>query len=107
VLVAKHGLGFKSPSHHEIRVKYLKQQAEKTSLVLEEHKLYWKKNGCTIMTNGWTERRRMIMLNFLVNSSKGSVFWKSIDASDTCKTTEKSFKMMDDVVEEVREEDVI
>jgi len=38
-LVAKHGPGFKPPSYHEIRVKYLKQQVEKTSSVLEEHKL--------------------------------------------------------------------
>jgi len=34
-LVAKHGLGFKPPSYHEIKVKSLKQQVEKTSLVLE------------------------------------------------------------------------
>jgi len=51
-LVAKHSPGFKPPSYHDIRVKYLKQQVEKTSLVLEEHKLYWKKNRCTIMTDG-------------------------------------------------------
>lgn len=29
-LVAKHGVVFKPPSYHEIRVKYLKQQVEKT-----------------------------------------------------------------------------
>jgi len=106
-LVAKHGPGFKPPSYHEIRVKYLKQQVEKTSSVLEEHKLYWKKNGCTIMTDGWTDRRRRTILNFLVNSPKGTVFLKSIDASDICKTTDKIFRMMDDVVEEVGEENVI
>jgi len=48
-LVAKHRVGFKPPSYHEIRVKYLKQQVKKLNLILEEHKLFWKKNGCTIM----------------------------------------------------------
>jgi len=51
-LVAKHGVVFKPPSYHEIRVKYLKQQVEKTNLILEVHNLFWKKNGCTIMTYG-------------------------------------------------------
>jgi len=106
-LVAKHGPRFKPPSYHEIRVKYLKQQVEKTSSVLQEHKLYWKKNGCTIMIYKWTNRRRRTILNFLVNSPKETVFLKSIDASNICKTIEKFFKMMDDVVEEVREENVI
>jgi len=42
------------------------------------------------------------MLIFLVNSPKGTIFLKSIDASNISKTTDKIFKMMDDVVEEVR-----
>jgi len=39
----------------------------------------------------------------LVNSPK----WRSIDASNICKTAEKKFRMMDVVVEEVREENLI
>ena len=60
------------------------------------------------MTDGWTDRRRRTILNFLVNSPKGTVFFlKSIDASDICETADKIFRMMDDVVEEVGEENVI
>jgi len=70
---------------------------------LEEHKLFWKKNGCTIMTNGLIDRRRT-MLNFLVNSLKETIFLKSIDAFDISKTTDKIFKMMDDFVEKVGED---
>jgi len=106
-LVAKQGVGFKPPSYHEIRVKYLKQEVEKTNLILEEHKLFWKKTGCTIMIDGWTDRKRRTILNFLVNSPRGTVFLKSIDASNICKTTEQIFKMMDDLVDEVGEENVI
>ena len=35
------------------------------------------------------------------------VFLKSIDAYDVCKTAEKIFKMIDDIVEEVGENNVI
>jgi len=63
-LVAKHGAKFKPSSYHEIRVKYLKQQFEKTNLIMEEHKLFWKKIGCTIMTYGWMNSRRKTILIF-------------------------------------------
>lgn len=105
--VARHGLGFKPPSYHEVRVKYLKLAVEKTNHSLEEHKDFWKKSGCTIMTDGWIDRRRRTILNFLVNSPLGTIFLKYIDASSICKTADKVSKMKDDIVEEVGEENVI
>jgi len=59
------------------------------------------------MTDGWTDRKRRTILNFLVNSPRGTVFLKSIDAFDICKTAEKIFKMIDDIVKVVGEENVI
>ena len=44
---------------------------------------------------------------FLVNSPTGTWFMKSIDASDTIKNGELMFKYLDDVVEEIREENVV
>jgi len=37
-LVSIHGLGFKPPSYHEIRVKYLKEEVQNTSLALQAHR---------------------------------------------------------------------
>jgi len=91
-LVGRHGPRLKPPSYHELRVKYLKQRNEKTNLILEEHKLFWKKTGCTIMTDGWTDRKRRTILGFLVNRPRGNVFLKSIDVSDICKTIEKNLQ---------------
>ncbi|KAK4284916.1 hypothetical protein QN277_001685 [Acacia crassicarpa] len=59
------------------------------------------------MTDGWTDKRRRTTINFLVNSPKGTIFLKSVDASDISKTTDKIFKMIDDVVKEVGEKHVI
>jgi len=39
-LVVRHGVRLKLPSYHEIRVKYLNQQVEKTNLILEEYILF-------------------------------------------------------------------
>ncbi|XLS54701.1 hypothetical protein HN51_004456, partial [Arachis hypogaea] len=105
--VACHELGFKPPSYDELSGKLLKKKVESTKLTLEEHKVEWKKSGRTIMTDGWTDKRRITILNFVVNSPKGTVFLKSINASDICKTTEKIFKIIDEIVEEVGEENVV
>lgn len=105
--IARHGVGYKPPSYHDVRVKYLKQKVEMTKKIVEEHRAVWKKVGCSIMTDGWTDTRRRTIINFLVNSPKGTVFLKSIDASNITKTADKIFKMIDEVVEEVGEENVV
>jgi len=43
--------------------------------LLEEYKLEWKKTGCSIMSDGWTDKKRHCICNFLVNSPKGTVFF--------------------------------
>jgi len=74
-LVAKHESGFKPPSYHDIRQKYLKQEVDQTMTLLEEYKLEWKKTGCSIMSDGWTDKKRCCICNFLVNSPKGTIFF--------------------------------
>ncbi|CAN1787710.1 hypothetical protein LINPERHAP1_LOCUS17765 [Linum perenne] len=63
--------------------------------------------GCSIMSDGWTDRKRRSICNFLVNSPKGTVFIESLDTSHYSKYTQKVFEMLDDVVEKVGEENVI
>ncbi|GAU10024.1 hypothetical protein TSUD_371930 [Trifolium subterraneum] len=106
-MISRHGNGFKPPSYHDLRVKLLNQEVKLTNDALEEHRKEWRKTGCTIMSDGWTGRRRITILNFLVNSPKGIVFLKSVDASNICKTADKIFEMIDAVVEEVGEDNVI
>lgn len=43
----------------------------------------------------------------MVNSLKGTMFLKSIDASIISKTTNKIFEMMDDIVEDVGKENIV
>lgn len=105
--IAKFGIGFKPPSYHEVRVKLLKKEVTSVVKLLEEHKDEWRRTGCTIMSDGWTDKQRRTICNFLVNSPKGSVFLTSLDTSDISKTADKVFEMLDRVVEEVGEENVV
>ncbi|XP_073268810.1 uncharacterized protein [Populus alba] len=106
-LVAKHGPGFKPPSYHDIREKYLKQEIDHTINLLEEYKVEWKKTGCSIMSDGWTDKKRRSICNFLVNSPKGTIFLSSVDTSNISKTADKVFEMLDAIVERIGEENVV
>ncbi|MCH81698.1 HAT family dimerization domain containing protein [Trifolium medium] len=59
------------------------------------------------MSDGWTDKKRRSICNFLVNSPNGTIFLYSFDTSDISKTTDKVFKMLDDVVNLVGEENVV
>ena len=106
-MISRHGNGFKPPSYHDLRIKLLNQEIKLTHEALEEHRKEWRNIGCTIMTDGWTDRKRRTILNFLVNSPKGTVFFKYVGASNICKTIHKIFEMIDVVVEEVGEDNVV
>lgn len=47
------------------------------------------------------------MINFLVNSPKGSFILESVDASDYLKIGEKMFELLDSLVECIGEKNVV
>jgi len=49
------------------------------------------------MINGWINKKRRTIINLLVNSPKGTMFMKSIDAPTISKIAEKVFEMLDNV----------
>ncbi|CAH9057624.1 unnamed protein product [Cuscuta epithymum] len=61
------------------------------------------------MCNGWTDNiSHTHIMNFLVHSSRGTIFLKSIDASNVAsRNTDYYFELLDKVVEEVGEEFVV
>ncbi|XP_027915063.1 uncharacterized protein LOC114174418 [Vigna unguiculata] len=75
-MIGRYGVGYKPPSYHG--EKLLKQVVQKIDIILEEFKKEWKRTSCTIMSDGWTNKKRY-----------------------------KVFKMLDDVVEFVGEENVV
>lgn len=105
--IARYGPGFVPPSCDELKGKYLKQRVTETKESIEEHRVRWKKTGCSILIDGWTNNKGMTICNFFVNSLQGIVFLKSVNASDICKNVDSIFKMIDEVVEEVGEENVV
>eukprot|EP00253_Pinus_taeda_P018293 PITA_18293 len=52
------------------------------------------------MSDGWTDQRNRTIINFLVFIPQGTMFLKSVDASDKVKDGHLLFQLLDQVVEE-------
>eukprot|EP00258_Populus_trichocarpa_P021175 XP_024437194.1 uncharacterized protein LOC112323393 [Populus trichocarpa] len=80
------GPGYKGPNLHAIRGYYLAKAVDEVKIYVESYREIWKKTGCTLMADGWTDQKRRTLINFLVYCPKGTVFLKTVDVSDVSKT---------------------
>jgi len=64
-------------------------------------------DGWTIMSHGWTYKKRHSICNFSEITLKGIVFLYSLNTSDISKIVDKVFKMLDDAIEFIGEENVV
>ena len=105
--IAEYGKGLIPPSYHEVRVSFLKNEVASIQELVGKYKDEWKKNGCTLMSDGWSDNRNRSITNFLVNSPRGTVFLNSVDTSDIFKNANNLFELLDSMIEEIGEENVV
>ena len=74
--------------------------------LVESYKEVWKETGCTLMADGWTDRSKRTLINFLIYCLKGIVFLRFVDASYASKTIEMLFKLFKEMVLYVGAENV-
>ena len=84
--IAIHGPDIKPPSYHEVRVPLLKLEKEHTKKLLILNETQKKAIGCSLMADGWRDRKGRALINFLVNTPRGSMFLESVDASSYSHT---------------------
>ena len=65
--IGQYGVGMKGPTLHEIRITYLKKKLALTKDLMKDYMVEWKKNGCSIMSDGRTDRKKRTLVNFLIN----------------------------------------
>ncbi|XP_062103247.1 uncharacterized protein LOC133814276 [Humulus lupulus] len=105
--VGNYGRGLKAPTMHEIRTWIVKEEEKTTSEIVNEIKATWKQTWVSLLSDGWSDMRNRSLINFLVNNPYGTVFLKTIGASDCVKDAQKLFELLDGVVEEIGEDIVI
>ena len=68
------GPGAKKPYQHELREKLLHEEVEDTKKMIKDHAQEWKKTGCSLMTDAWTDQKRRSIMNICINSATGTYF---------------------------------
>ncbi|KAG8493304.1 hypothetical protein CXB51_010855 [Gossypium anomalum] len=103
------GQGVKLPTPYEISDVYLKSEYQRVRDWVNGLKTHWKELGATLMCDGWTNSlNQMHIINFLVYCSKGTIFWKSVDAlSFRSRDAEFYYSLLDSVVEEIGENYIV
>lgn len=93
---------------YELRVPLLKQEVKEVEEQVNEHKKECADKGCSILSDDWRDSVvQKDIINFMVNSPKGSIFVKSMDVSDVSKDANLLFGILDKMVDEVGETNVV
>ncbi|KAK3026709.1 hypothetical protein RJ639_041322 [Escallonia herrerae] len=64
------GPGFKAPSFHDLRGNLLRTLVDEITTYLDEFRPIWELYGCSIMSDGWSNRRQEPVINFLIYCPK-------------------------------------
>ena len=102
-LLPVRGSNFKVPTSESIRIDLLPKTVDDVNLSLIDFRSSLAERGCTVMSDGWTVQRNRTLINFLVSCPKGTMFLKSVDASNKVKSFQLICEMVEEVVQEVGE----
>ena len=105
--VGQYGRGYRPPSQYQLREPLLKEEVERTKGLLKKQEEEWAQNGCSVMTDGWTDRKRRSIMNFCVNSREGTTFISSVECSPQSHTGEFIFDYVDKGIEDVGPQNVV
>ena len=90
------------PSAYELAEVWLPREYQLMKEYIASFAGIWKERGVSILCDAWTGPTKMSIINFLVYSNRGTIFHKSVNASDVeRKDGNYYFQLMSKVVEEV------
>ena len=99
--VGRYGLGYTSPTPFQIAGNILKKEVMDINELKKTHEASWSRHGCTLMSDGWTDRRGRSIINFLVNSEAGTFYLHSIDCTSDMKTGEFIANGLSHVIDQI------
>ncbi|XP_076910441.1 uncharacterized protein LOC143568088 [Bidens hawaiensis] len=104
--IGQFGRGLPPPTRYEMG--YVpKKEVDRTTNLLKPYKEEWKTNGCTIMMDTWSDRKKRSIMNLCVNSKLGTIFLSSKESSDEAHTSEYIYEYVEACIKEVGPENVV
>ncbi|PKA62545.1 hypothetical protein AXF42_Ash012131 [Apostasia shenzhenica] len=105
--IASCGSGLRVPSHNELNGWILQEKLKEVRQRVEDVRSCWGKTGCSIVVDGWTDPRGRSLIRFLVDSPLGTVFIRSVDASDIISDVDSLVLLFSKAIEEVGVQNVV
>ncbi|KAG9450156.1 hypothetical protein H6P81_010121 [Aristolochia fimbriata] len=102
-----HGQGYKIPRYKELKGWLLQEEVQEVQEHVKRVEQSWEKTGCSILIDTWTSEKGKTLVSVIVYSLKGTIFLKSIDASDSVGDVDKLFLLYDRVIQEVGVNNVV
>lgn len=72
--------GWTGVTYSDMRTKQLIDEKARIDRSLEPIRLGWAKYGCSILSDGWSDRKRRSIINILVSCPLGTYFLRAVDA---------------------------
>ncbi|XP_013588957.1 PREDICTED: uncharacterized protein LOC106297221 [Brassica oleracea var. oleracea] len=101
------GPGWVPPSQYQLREPLLNEEQQRTKEKLKSLEEEWDREGCSVMTDAWTDMKRRSIMNLCVNSRGGTCFLSSKDTSKDSHTGEYIFKYIDQWIEDIGAEKIV
>lgn len=106
-LVGQCGQGMASTKNQLISDHSLQEEIATIKSYLVEYKASWAITGCSILADSWRDMRGRTVINFLASSPHNVYFVTSVDATEVVEDASNLFRLLDEVVEEIGEENVV
>lgn len=96
--------GWYGVTYHDMRTKKLDEERERIDKSLEPVRAGWAKYGCSILSDGWSDRKKRGIINILVSCPLGTYFLRGVDAGVKGTRTTGSFiyRHIRQAIQEVR-----
>jgi len=101
------GRNLRGPTPYEMSGKFLQKRKRKVQESLKSHQESWELNGCTVMTDAWTDKRGRGVMNLVVHSAYGVCFLDSVDCSAVKKDGRYIFELVAKCIEEIGVQNVV
>nr|XP_023883711.1 uncharacterized protein LOC111996000 [Quercus suber] len=99
--------GYLPPGYNALRTTLLQKERAHVERILKPIKNSWLENGVSIVSDGWSNPQRRLLINIMAVSDGGPVFIKVIDGSGEFKDKHYIAGVLKDAIKEIGHEKVV
>ncbi|XP_020241521.1 uncharacterized protein LOC109819937 isoform X2 [Asparagus officinalis] len=105
--IGKFGVFLDAPTPYELRETILQREVDETREIIEKFKKSCALNGCSILTDAWSDRKMRSIMNIVVHSDGGTAFLGSCDASGDKHDANYICNYVEKAIEELGAQNVV